>query len=232
MPYFTTDIYYFILVIPAFLLAMVAQALVKSAYKRFSRVMNSRGITGAYAAQAILQYYGVNDVSIQPISGSLTDNYNPTTKVISLSEGVYNSTSVAAVGIACHEAGHAAQHAQNYLPNQIRSKLVPVCNIGSRLGIPIAIIGMFLGLTPLVQVGIALYAFVFLFALVTLPVELNASHRALKVITETGLLYDEEISGARKVLWAAASTYIASMLVALANLLRFVIRFLGNSRRN
>lgn len=231
MPYFYTDIWYFILVIPAMILALIAQTKVKSTYKKFSSVSNSRGITGAFAAQAVLSFYGITDVLIQPIAGSLTDNYNPSKKVISLSEGVYNSTSVAAIGIACHEAGHAAQHAENYAPNQIRTKLVPICNIGSTLGLPVAIIGLILGLTNLVYLGLALYGLVFLFSIVTLPVEFNASRRAVKVIEETGLLYGDEVDSAKTVLKAAAMTYVASMVVALANLLRFAIRFLGSSSK-
>ena len=225
------DIYYFILVLPAMFIAMYAQFKVKSTYKKYSKVTNSRGITGAYAAQMVLRHYGITDVAIQPISGSLTDNYNPKTNVISLSEGVYNSTSVAAIGIACHEAGHAAQHAENYMPVIIRTKLVPVCNVGSYLGIPLAIIGVFLGLTNLVFLGLALYGLVFLFSLVTLPVEFNASRRAVKVIEDEGLLYGDEVGSTKKVLKAAAMTYVASMLVALMNLLRFAIRFLGSSNK-
>jgi Zn-dependent membrane protease YugP len=236
MSYYGVDLYYFILVIPAMIIALIAQVKVKSTYKKYSGKLNSKGLTGAQAAQAVLNYYGIRDVVIQPTGGTLTDNFNPSTKVISLSTGVYSSSSVAAVGIACHEAGPAAPHAENYRPIQIRPSIVPVCNIGSRLGIPLAILGVLL--TPywaafsyLVYIGIALYGAVCLFHLVTLPVEFNASKRALKVISETGLLYGDEYSGARKVLTAAAMTYVASMLVAIANLLRLLIRFTGNRRR-
>jgi len=216
---------YFLLVLPAVVLALIAQVKVKSTYKKYSGVPNTRGLTGAQAAQAVLSYYGINDVMIQPITGSLTDNFNPKNKVISLSEGVYNSTSVAAVGIACHEAGHAAQHAENYAPIKIRNSIVPVCNIGSMLGIPLAIIGLMLSFEPLIYIGLILYSAVLVFHLVTLPVEFNASRRALKVIDENSMLYGDEYSGARKVLSAAAMTYVASMLVTLANLLRFFLRF-------
>lgn len=230
------DIYYILLVIPAVVIALIAQVKVKSTYKKYSKVLNSRGVTGAMAAKAILDYYGITDVSIQGIAGNLTDNFNPTSKVISLSEGVFNNSTVAAVGIACHEAGHAAQHADNYKPIMIRNSIIPVCNIGSTLGLPLAIIGFFLCQYSqifefLIYVGLALYAFVFLFHLVTLPTEIDASRRAIRVIEETGLLQQDEIGGAKKVLFAAAMTYVASMLVALANLLRFVIRFTGNRRR-
>ncbi len=230
MPYFFMDYYYIILVIPAMLLAVWAQVKVKSTYNKFSKVSNTKGITGAYAAQAVLTHYGINDVRIEQVSGKLTDHYDPKAKVIRLSEGVYGSSTIAAVGIACHEAGHAAQHAQDYAPIKIRNSLVPVCNIGSSLGIPLALIGYFLGFEPLISIGLLLYAAIALFQVVTLPVELNASRRAMKVIDETGLLQDEEQSGAKKVLTAAAMTYIASMLVAIANLLRLILRF--NNRRN
>ncbi len=230
MPYFFFDYYYIILVIPAMILAVWAQFKVKSTYNKFEKVGNTRRITGAYAAQAVLTHYGINDVRIEQVSGKLSDHYDPKSKVIRLSTAVYGGSSIAAVGIACHEAGHAAQHAENYAPIKIRNSLVPVCNIGSSLGIPLAILGYFLGFEPLISIGLLLYAAIALFHLVTLPVEFNASRRAVKVIDETGLLYDDEINGAKKVLKAAAMTYVASMLVALANLLRLVLRF--SNRRN
>lgn len=235
MPYgfggfYFMDYWYIVLVIPAMIIAMIAQFKVKSNYNKFSKVLNSRGITGAYAAQSVLSFYGITDVRIEQVSGKLTDHYDPKAKVIRLSQGVYSASSIAAVGIACHEAGHAAQHAESYLPIKIRTSLVPVCNIGSHLGIPLALLGLFLNVQPLVIFGLVLYGAVFLFHLVTLPVEFNASRRAIKVIEETNLLYDDEVSGAKKVLTSAAMTYVASMLVALASLLRLVLRF--NRRRN
>ncbi len=235
MPYgfggfYFMDYWYIVLVIPAMIIAMIAQFKVKSNYNKFSKVLNSRGITGAYAAQTILSFYGITDVRIEQVSGQLTDHYDPKAKVIRLSQGVYSASSIAAVGIACHEAGHAAQHAESYLPIKIRTSLVPVCNIGSHLGIPLALLGLFLNVQPLVIFGLVLYGAVFLFHLVTLPVEFNASRRAIKVIEETNLLYDDEVNGAKKVLASAAMTYVASMLVALASLLRLVLRF--NRRRN
>lgn len=231
---------YILYMLPVFLLGLWAQMRVKSAYNKYSKVYNTRGITGAQAAQMILSHYGITDVRIQPISGKLTDNYNPKTKVISLSEGVYNSRSVAAVGIACHEAGHAAQHAENYVPNNIRSAMVPVTNIGSRFGLIIAFAGMFLAaLTALdvlgetmIYIGLALYALVAVFQLVTLPVEFNASRRALKVIETDNILYDEsERKGAKKVLTAAALTYVAALATAIANLLYYASILLGNRRK-
>ncbi len=225
MPYLFMDYYYIILVIPAMIIAAWAQIKVKSTYSKFSKVENARRITGAYAAQAILSHYGITDVRIEQISGKLTDHYDPKAKVIRLSEGVYNSTSIAAVGIACHEAGHAAQHAEAYKPIKIRNSLVPVCNIGSYLGIPLALLGYFLGFEPLISVGLLLYAAIFVFQLVTLPVEFNASRRAINCISERDLLAYDEVSKAKKVLSAAAMTYVASMIVALANLLRLILRF-------
>lgn len=225
MPYFYFDYYYLILVVPALLLAIWAQVQVKTTYRKYSRVPNSRGMTGAYAAQAVLNFYGITDVRIERVSGNLTDHYDPRSKVIRLSDGVYNSSTVAAIGIACHEAGHAAQHAENYALIKIRNAIIPVCNIGSTIGIPLALIGWIFSFSILIYVGLGLYAAVFIFQVATLPVEFNASRRAIKVIDETQLLRDDEIGGAKKVLAAAAMTYVASMMVSLANLLRLLLRF-------
>lgn len=225
MPYFYFDYYYLILVVPALLLAIWAQVQVKTTYRKYSRVPNSRGMTGAYAAQAVLNFYGITDVRIERVSGNLTDHYDPRSKVIRLSDGIYNSSTVAAIGIACHEAGHAAQHAENYAPIKIRNAIIPVCNIGSTIGIPLALIGWIFSFSILIYVGLGLYAAVFIFQVATLPVEFNASRRAIKVIDETQLLRDDEIGGAKKVLAAAAMTYVASMMVSLANLLRLLLRF-------
>ena len=227
------DYWYIVLVVPAMLLAAWAQFRVKSTFKKFAKVPNNRRITGAYAAQAVLSYYGISNVRIERVNGSLTDHFDPKTNVIRLSDDVYNSTSVAAIGVACHEAGHAAQHAEGYAPIRIRNSILPVCNIGSTLGIPLALIGLFMGAEPIIYLGILLYAGIFIFHLATLPVEFNASRRAISVIDSTDLLYDDEIGGAKKVLFAAAMTYVASMLVALANVLRFALRILAmNNRRN
>ena len=229
MGFMYMDIYYLILVVPAMILALFAQVKVKSTYKKFSQVRNVRGITGAQAAQQVLSYYGINDVTIRPISGNLTDNYNPKTKVLSLSQSNYSGTSIAAVGVACHEVGHAIQHSTDYYPIKVRSALVPVANIGSMAGIPLALLGYFLGFHPLVTIGLMLYSLIAIFQFVTLPVEFNASNRAIKAIEEMGLLYEDETKSAEKVLSAAALTYVASLVVSLANLLRFFLRF--NNRR-
>ncbi len=225
------DYYYFILVIPAMLVSLWAQIRVKGTYNKMSKLQNTRGLTGAQAAQRVLSYYGITDVRIEPVAGSLTDHYDPRDNVIRLSQGVYNASTIAAVGIACHEAGHAAQHAESYKPIAVRNAILPVANIGSSSGLWIAVIGLMLNWTILVQIGIILYAFVALFQLVTLPVEFNASSRALKVIDETQMLQDEEYKGARKVLSAAAMTYVAALLVSIMSLLRLILRARSNNRR-
>lgn len=217
---------YFYLIIPALIISLAAQVMVKSAYRKMSQIYTKSGYSGAQAAMAVLRHYGITDVRIEQCSGTLTDCYDPSSKVIRLSEGVYSSTSIAAIGIACHEAGHAAQHASNYVPVKLRNSILPVCRIGSYAGIPLAFVGMLLSFEPLIFIGLLLYSFITVFQLVTLPVEFNASSRALAVIEETGLLRDEnELNGARKVLRCAALTYVAALISSLANLLRFVLIF-------
>lgn len=232
---------YILFMLPVFILGLVAQIKVKSAYKKYSSVPNARGLTGAAAAQAVLSHYGITDVRIENVGGKLTDHYSPNEKVIRLSDGVYSGRSVAAVGIACHEAGHAAQHAEGYVPNKVRTAIIPFCNFGSRYGILIAVIGMALAALSnmsaigeiMVYVGLALYGLVAVFQLVTLPVEFNASRRAMAVIESDSVLYDEnEREGARKVLTAAAMTYVAALATSVANLLYYIIRFTGSGRRN
>ena len=225
------DIYYLLLVVPAFLLALWAQIKVKGTYRKMSEVRNSRGLTGAQAASRVLYQHGVTNVQIERVSGTLTDHYDPRSNVIRLSEGVFDSTSVAAVGIASHEAGHAVQYAKGYAPIRVRNAILPVCNVGSKIGLPLAIIGLVIGSMVgrwLFWAGILLYGLVALFQLVTLPVEFNASRRALQTIDDTGMLAGEEYKGARKVLTAAALTYVAALAVSLANLLRLILR---NTRR-
>lgn len=225
------DYYYLVLVVPMLILSLIAQAMVKSTFNKQAKVLASRGLTGEQAAARVLYHYGINDVRIElSPSGKLSDHFDPKSNVIRLSNGVYQSSSVAAIGVACHEAGHAAQHAEGYLPIKIRNAILPICNIGSTLGLPLAIIGYFMGFEPLVSIGLLLYALIAVFQFATLPVEFNASKRALAVIEETGMLQGDEIGGAKKVLTAAAMTYITALLVSLANLLRFVLRF--SSRRD
>ena len=220
--------YYLLLVVPALLLSLIAQARVQSAYKRYSKLPNLRGLTGARAAEAVLAHYGVQGVRIEHVRGRLNDHYDPRDNVIRLSDGVYGGCSVAAVGIACHEAGHAAQYALGYVPIRVRNGLLRPAQIGSQISWPLAIGGLFLGSQPLVLFGIILYVAVMLFQLITLPVEFNASRRALAVIDETGLPSGAERDGAAKVLRAAAMTYVAAFAVTAANLLRLLL--LANRR--
>jgi Zn-dependent membrane protease YugP len=219
------DQYFLLFVIPAMLFAAVMQILLKSTYAKMSKKTNARRLTGADAAARVLSYYNIQDVRVIHTPGRLTDHYDPRSRVIALSDGVWDSSSIAAVGIAAHEAGHAAQHAGGYLPIKIRNKILPVCNIGSALGLPLAIVGYVIGLSSLVTVGLVLFSLVCVFQLITLPVEFNASARALRVITETDLLAGEEYKGAKRVLQAAAMTYVAALAVSIANFLRFLLRF-------
>ncbi len=221
---------YLVIVGPALLFAIGAQIKVKNSFNKYSRIMSSRGLTGANAAMQVLSFYGIHDVQIERVSGKLSDHYDPRTKVIRLSDAVYSSTSVAAIGVACHEAGHAAQHAQSYAPLKWRNAIIPICNIGSTLGIPIALIGVFLNFGILIDIGLALYALIAVFQFITLPVEFNASKRAVDVISQTHILDEDEIIGTKKVLSAAAMTYVAALATSIANLLRFIIMF-GRGRR-
>lgn len=217
------------IMIPVFLFALFCQLKVKSAFNKYSKIANRRGMTGADAAYQLLRLNGITDVRIKKIGGSLTDYYDPKAKEICLSQDVFDSRSVAAIGVACHEAGHACQHAQGYAPLKIRNAVIPVTRIGSFLGVPLALIGMFLYSDPLIYAGLILYSAVAFFQLVTLPVEFNASKRALQTIETNGFLEGEEYSGAKKVLTAAALTYVAALASALATLLRlFLIMNRGN----
>ncbi len=230
MPFFYFDPLYILIVVPAMLLGLFAQLNVNRTFKKYSRISNSRRMTGADAAMQILRHYGIYDVRIERVSGHLTDHFDPRSKVIRLSDSVYSSTSAAAIGVACHEAGHAAQYAQGYGPIKFRNAIIPICNIGSNIGIPLILIGLiFSSLNWLMMVGIILYALVAVFQLVTLPVEFNASSRALAVIGEENLLAGEEYAAAQKTLRAAALTYVASLAATLATLLRFLILYMVRS---
>ena len=231
MPYFYFDYYYIILVLPVIIASLIIQARLKSTYSKYSKIGNARQITGAQAAQMVLGYYGIRDVRIEYVNGKLSDHYDPKAKVIRLSDGVFNGSSIAAVGVACHEAGHAAQHAEAYAPIKVRNLILPVCNIGSTLSMPLLLVGMVLSLEPLVWIGIGFFSFVALFQLITLPVEFNASKRALNVIESNGLLSFEEKNGASKVLKMAAMTYVAALATSVAQLLRLILIFGGGGRR-
>ena len=228
--YYLSNYYYVILVLPMVIFSMIASARVNSSFKKYSKVMSSRRITGAQAAFEVLRHYGITNVQIERVSGNLTDHYDPRTNVIRLSDSVYSSTSVAAIGVACHEAGHAAQYAQSYVPIKIRNKILPLANIGSKAGIPLAILGYFLNFEPLALVGVVFFAFAVVFQFVTLPVEFNASKRALDVISDVDILSEQEKKGAKNVLSAAAMTYVASLAVSIASLLRLILTI--NRRRD
>ena len=219
---------YIALVLPAVLFAAWASSRVNSTFSKYSSHYNSRHITGAQAARYVLDRNGLRNVRIERVSGSLTDHYDPQANVIRLSEDVYNRTSTAAVGVACHEAGHAIQHAENYAPVKIRAAIIPITNIGSRLAVPLIILGLVLSSlnsvwTSIAYLGIACFGLSTLFQLVTLPTEFNASKRALTAIEGGNLLMGEELEGAKKVLSAAALTYVAALAVSLMQLLRFVL---------
>lgn len=231
MGYFYFDYYYIILILPVIIASLIIQVRLKSTYAKYSKIGNARNITGAQAAQMVLGYYGIHDVTIEHVSGKLSDHYDPTSKVIRLSDGVFNGSSIAAVGVACHEAGHAAQHAEAYAPIKIRNLILPVCNIGSTLSMPLLIAGVLFSFEPLIWVGIGFFSFVALFQLVTLPVEFNASQRALSVIESNGLLSFDEKSGAAKVLRMAALTYVAALATSIAQILRLILLYGGGRRR-
>ena len=229
MPFFYFDVYYIYLILPALIISIIAQMKVKSTFSKYSNMHS--GVTGAAAAEQVLHAHGVYNVSIERVAGNLTDHFDPRTNVIRLSESVYDSQSVSAVGVAAHEAGHAVQYAENYAPIRLRNKIVPVVNFGSSISWIVLILGVLLSMPSLLWLGIALFSLSTVFHLITLPVELNASNRAMKTITERNLLNSEdEVRGARKVLSAAAMTYVAALLVSLAQLLRIVMLF-GNRRR-
>lgn len=222
---------YCILLIPVLLLSLWAQAQVSGNFKRYSGVANRRRLTGAQAAEAVLRAHGVYDVAIRPCSGSLTDHYDPRDNSISLSENVYNSASIAAVGVAAHEAGHAVQYAENYGPVRLRTAIIPATQIGSKFSFVLLLVGMILYSQSLFLIGILLFSLTTLFQLITLPVEFNASHRALQTLENEQLLYDDELSGAKKVLKAAALTYVAALLMSALQLLRYVLIFVGRNNR-
>lgn len=229
-------LYYFdptyMLVLIGAVICMIASANVKSTYRKYAQYRSMTGMTGAQTAERLLRSAGIHDVSVGHVSGELSDHYNPATKVVNLSDTVYNSTSVAAIGVAAHECGHALQHKDEYLPLKIRSAIVPAANFGSRLGIPIILLGVILGSNyTLIQIGIWVFSLAVLFQLVTLPVEFNASSRAVGMVEQYGILSGEELRHTRKVLSAAALTYVAAAAASILQLLRLVLLF-GGRRRN
>lgn len=216
---------YIMFMLPCFILSLVCQIKVNSNFSKYSKVRNLRGMTGEQAARHVLNHYGVTGVKIEPVGGKLTDHFDPRTNVIRLSESVYNAASVSAIGVACHEAGHAVQHATGYVPNKIRGAIVPAARIGSNVGWILFFVGLFLPVqySFILWLGIIFFSLSVLFTVVTLPVEFDASRRALKCIRETNLLYNEEYDGAKKVLTAAAMTYVAAAATAILQLLRLIL---------
>lgn len=242
MPYYSYGYYggygdflanniYFVLLIPVLLLSLWAQTQVSGSFRRYNAVNNRRRLTGAQAAEAVLRAHGVYDVAIRRCRGSLTDHYDPRDNTIYLSETVYDAPTIAAVGVAAHEAGHAVQYAVGYGPVRLRNAIVPVTNLGSQLSIILFLVGTLLYSQKLFLFGIILFSLTTFFQLVTLPVEFNASNRALETIEGQGLLDDEEVTGARKVLRAAALTYVAALLMSILQLLRYILIFLGRQNR-
>ncbi len=220
---------YLILILPAFLLSIYAQFKVKSTFNKYSQVRASRAMTGVDVAKTILQRNGMSGIVVEPVRGSLTDHYDPKTHTVRLSETVYGSNSIAALGVAAHEVGHAIQHRHQYGPLELRHKLVPVTNFASSASFPILLLGFFLYNANLILIGILLFSAVVLFHLVTLPVELNASRRAVLQLSEAGIISQQEAPMVKKVLAAAALTYIAATLSAIANLLYYVMIFVGGN---
>ena len=227
---------YIVLVLPAMLFAMWASSRVNSTFKKYRNTRNSRGLTGAQAARWVLDRNGLSNVPIEHISGSLTDHYDPSANVVRLSDDVYGSTSTVAIGVACHEVGHAIQHATNYAPVKIRTAIVPITNLGAKLSVPLIILGLILSsfgevFVTIAYIGCALYGLVTIFQLVTLPTEFNASHRALRAIEESALLLPEEQTAAKRVLTAAALTYVAALSVTIMQFLRLLLIVAGGNRR-
>lgn len=225
------DYYYLVLVLPAIILSLIAQVKVKSAYSKYKKVANGRGLTGAQVAREILDNGGLRHVQIQMIAGELSDNYNPKTNVVSLSQEVYSGTSVAAMGIAAHECGHALQHANGYLPVKLRSGMVPVVNFASSISWIVTVVGLLMVNQTVAMIGVILMAASTVFYIVTLPVEFNASNRAKKLIVDLKLAQGNDSKGVKKVLSAAAMTYVAALLTSLMSLIRVLLIVKGNSRR-
>lgn len=223
----------YMLVLIGALFCIIAQSRVSITYRKYARVRSRCGLTGAQAAQRILQMSGIYDVRIEHVSGTLTDHYDPSAKVLRLSDATYGSPSVAAVSVAAHECGHALQHEKGYAPLQIRTSLVPAANIGSKLGIPIIFVGAILGMNQLlIQIGIWVFALAVLFQIITLPVEFDASSRALSMLGDYGLMEQDETSSCKKVLSAAALTYVAAAAASILQLLRLILLFGGGRRRD
>ena len=239
MPYYLYgfDWTYLIIVLPCLLLSMWASAQVNSTFKKYATQISSRHITGADAAKRVLQHHGIYNVRIEHVSVNLTDHFDPKSNVIRLSDNVYGSASTSAIGVACHEAGHAVQYAQDYFPIKVRAAIIPITNFGSKLAMPLILLGIVLSALgslsyTLVYIGIACFSLSLVFQLITLPVEFNASRRAVAAIEDAGILNSQELTGAKKTLRAAAMTYVAAVAVSLAQLIRLILLFGGRRRRD
>ncbi len=232
MPFYFMFDYTYILAIIAAVISLIASAGVKATFNKYSKRIAQSGLTGRDVATRILNGAGIYDVSVNHIAGDLTDNFNPKNKTLNLSDSVYASNSIAAIGVAAHESGHAIQHDKGYVPIKIRGAIVPVVNFGSRLSFPVILLGCLMNYNEIIiSIGILLFSFGLIFSLITLPVEFNASRRAISILEQDGILYDEELKGARKVLFAAAMTYVASAIGMALQLLRLFLMFRGKRRR-
>ena len=232
MYFYGIDTTYIVLVLPAILFSLLAQMSVNRTFKKFSRQMLMRGFTGAQVAERMLRAFGITDIRVERVSGNLTDHFSPKEKVIRLSDSVYDSTSVAAAGVAAHECGHAMQYASGYGPIKLRNAIIPISQLGSSLSVPLILIGVLLNFESLITVGIFFFGAAVLFQLLTLPVEFNASGRATKTLVEAGIICDDEARPVKKVLSAAAMTYVAALAVSLAQFLRLLLLFGGGRRRD
>ena len=231
MPYYYGLDGTYILVLIGAVISMIASTKVKTTYAKYGKVRSQRGMTATEAARRILDNAGLRHIRIERVAGDLTDHYSPKELVLRLSDTTINSTSIAAIGVAAHECGHAIQHAKHYAPLNIRNAIVPVVNLGSKLSWPMILVGLLLGIAGFLDLGIILFSFSLIFQIITLPVEFNASSRALQILDESGMLYEDELRGAKKVLSAAAMTYVAAAIATLLSLLRLIILF-GGRRRN
>ena len=230
MPYYGLDWTYFLVLIGA-VISMIASSKVKTTYAKYGNVRSRSGMTATEAARRILDNAGLRHIRIEKVAGDLTDHYSPNELVLRLSDTTIHSTSIAAIGVAAHECGHAIQHAKHYAPLNVRNAIVPVVNLGSKLSWPMILVGLLLGIAGFLDLGIILFSFSLIFQVITLPVEFNASSRALQILEQSNMLYDEELRGAKKVLSAAAMTYVAAAIATLLSLLRLIILF-GGRRRN
>ena len=231
MPYYYGLDWTYILVLIGAVISMMASTKVKTTYAKYGNVRSRSGMTATEAARRILDNAGLRHIRIEKVAGDLTDHYSPNELVLRLSDTTIHSTSIAAIGVAAHECGHAIQHAKHYVPLNVRNAIVPVVNLGSKLSWPMILIGLLLGIAGFLDLGIILFSFSLIFQVITLPVEFNASSRALQILDESGMLYDDELKGAKKVLSAAAMTYVAAAIATLLSLLRLIILF-GGRRRN